>query len=412
VSHSARLSDYRAALTAPGAGWPVLTSLLARMPIAMIGLSLLLYVQRETGSFTVAGAMSAGCLVGVALGAVVQGRVMDRLGPTRPLLVTAALFVVTVTAAVLAVEHRQPAVVLVLLGAAVGLTEPMVGAASRALWVHLVPAGPVRHAAYAYEAISLEVFFILGPALAGLLVAMPWAGTGVVLAATCMVLGSSGFALTGVVRAVRPTRTEAGPLLGALAYPGMRTVALAALGFGVTIGFVEVAVPAAATNAGHAPLGGLMLALWSLTSVAFGLFYAVRPWPRPMHLRLPALLGMFALLVAPLAIPTSLLGLSLALLVAGIWITPQSTMHSTAIELVTPSDTATEAFGWVVTAVTLGLAAGHSTSGYLVDHVGVPASFLAASGSGLLIALMVWLRRGTVAERSAEEPTPLPVAAR
>ncbi|WP_083661448.1 MFS transporter [Actinophytocola xanthii] len=412
MSHSARLSDYRAALTAPGAGWPVIASLLARMPIAMIGLSLLLYVQRETGSFAVAGAMSAGTLVGVAVGAVIQGRVMDRLGPTRPLLVTVALFVVTVTVAVLAVEHRQPAVVLVVLGAAVGLTEPMVGAASRALWVHLVPAGPIRHAAYAYEAISLEVFFILGPALAGVLVAAPWAGTGVVLAAVCMVLGSTGFALTRAVRAVGPTRAATDALLGALAYPGMRTVALAALGFGVTVGFVEVAVPAAATNAGHAPLGGLMLALWSLTSVAFGLFYATRPWPRPMHLRLPALLAMFALLVAPLAIPTSLLGLSLALLVAGIWITPQSTMHSTAIELVTPSGAATEAFGWVVTAVTLGLAIGHSTSGYLVDHVGVPASFLVGSGAGLLIAFVVWLRRGTVAEQPVDEAARLPVPAR
>ena len=411
MSHSARFSDYRVALTTPGAGWPVLTSLLARMPIAMIGLSLLFYVQRETGSFAVAGSVSAGSLVGVALGAVAQGRIMDRRGPTVPLLITAALFVVAVIAAVTAVETGRHPVVLVLLGGGVGLTEPMVSAASRALWEHLVPPGPIRHAAYAYEAISLEVFFILGPALAGLLVATPWGGTGLVLGAVCMVVGSVGFALAPATRAVRPERAPAGPLLGALAYPGMRTLALAALGFGVTVGFVEVAVPAAATRAGQAHLGGLMLALWSLTSVVFGLFYAVRPWPRPMRQRLPALLGVFALLVAPMSIPTSLFGLCVALLVSGVWITPQSTAHSTAIELVTPRGTSTEAFGWVITSVTLGLAAGHSTSGYLVEHVGIPAAFLASSASGLLIALLVWLRRGTVAEQ-APEPAPAAVAAR
>lgn len=398
MSHTARFSDYRVALTTPGAGWPVLTSLLARMPIAMIGLSLLLYVQRETGSFAVAGAVSAGSLTGVALGAVVQGRIMDRRGPTVPLLVTVSLFVIAVTAAVLAVETGQSSVVLVLLGGLVGLTEPMVGAASRSLWVHLVPAGPVRHAAYAYEAISLEVFFILGPALAGVLVAAPWAGTGVVLGAVCMVVGSVGFALTPAVRRVRPVRVSAGRLLGALAYPGMRTVALAALGFGITVGFVEVAVPAVATEAGRAPLGGVLLALWSLSSVAFGLYYAVRPWPRPMHLRLPVLLGLFALLVAPMAIPTNLLWLALAMLVAGVWITPQSTTHSTTIEIVAPRGLATEAFGWVVTSVTIGLAAGHSTSGYLVEHVGIPSAFLAASAAGTLIAVLVWLRRDTIAE--------------
>jgi hypothetical protein len=241
----------------------------------------------------------------------------------------------------------------------------------------------------------MEVFFILGPAVAGLLVAAPWAGTGVVLGAACMTLGGVGFALTGAVRAVRPDDSDR-DLLGALASAGMRTVALAALGFGVTVGFVEVAVPAAATKAGHAPLGGLMLALWSLSSVIFGVFYAMRPWPRAMHLRLPALVGVFALLVAPLSLMTSLLALSIGLLVAGIWITPQSTTHSTAIEIVAPRGTATEAFGWVVTAVTLGLAAGQSISGYLVEHVGVHASFLASSGAGLAIAALVWTRRGTV----------------
>jgi len=405
VSHSARLADYRAALTTPGARTPVLTSLLARMPIAMIGLSLLLYVQRETDSFAIAGLVSAGSLIGVAVGAVVQGRIMHRLGPTRPLLFTVGLFMLATATVIIAIETGQPSPVLVALGSLIGLTEPMVGSASRALWTRLVPPGPIRHAAFAYEAISLEVFFILGPALAGVLVAAPWAGTGLVLGAACMVVGGVGFALTAAVRNVRPVKSdEVRKLLGALATPGMRTVALAALGFGVTVGFVEVAVPAAATKAGHAPIGGAMLALWSLTSVVFGLFYAVRPWPRPMNLRLPVLLGLFALLVAPLAIPSNLLGLALLLLVAGIWITPQSTTHSTAVEVAAPAGTATEAFGWVVTSVTLGLAGGQSVSGYLVEHVGVWSSFVAASACGLVIAFLVWLRRGTVVEQPA--PTP------
>jgi MFS family permease len=410
VSHSAGLADFRAALTTPGARAPVLTSLLARMPIAMVSLSLLLYVQRETGSFTVAGFVSAGGLIGVAFGAVAQGRIMDRLGPTRPLLVASALFVMTVTAAIVAVESGQTGPSLVALGGLIGLTEPMVGSASRALWTHLVPPGPIRHAAFAYEAISLEVFFILGPALAGIMVAAPWSGTGLVFSAVCMVVGGVGFALTTAVRSVRPVPGGGGRLLGALATPGMRTIALAALGFGVTVGFVEVAIPAAATKAGHAPLGGVMLAAWSLTSVIFGVYYAARPWPQRMGLRLPFLLGMFALFVAPLATTSSLLWLALLSLLAGMWITPQSTTHSTAIELVAPEGTATEAFGWIVTAVTIGLAAGQSTSGYLVEHVGVWSSFIASSIAGLLIAALVWLRRHTVTDQPAQRREPVTVA--
>ncbi|PWW65957.1 MFS transporter [Actinokineospora spheciospongiae] len=409
MSHSTGLSDYRAALTAPGARGPVLTSLLGRLPVAMIGLAMLFYVQDATGSFASAGLVSAAALVGVAIGSVAQGRIMDRVGPTLPLLVTATLFALVVTASVLAVESGAPTPVLIAFGFGVGITEPMIGAASRAMWTRLVPAGPVRDAALAYEAISMEVFFILGPALSGVLIAAPWAGTGVVAGAACMVVGAFGFALTPTIRRVRPAPNAArGGLLGALASPGLRTVALAAMGFGVTIGFVEVAVPAAATATGNAPAGGLLLGLWSISSVAFGVFYGVRPWPRPMSLRLPALLAGFSVLVALLAIPTSLISLGIVLLVAGMLVTPQATAHSAAIELVAPQSSATEAFGWVITAVTLGLAFGQSVSGQLVEHVGVWAAYVAACVVGLLFAVVVYLRRSTVQDAAdqAEDRVP------
>jgi MFS family permease len=397
MSHSARLADYRAALTTPGMRGPVVASLLARLPIAMIGLSMLLYVQRTTGSFAIAGVVSAGSLVGVAVGSVVQGRLMDRLGPTRPLLTAIGLFSVFVTLSVLAVESHAAMAVMVPLAFAVGFTEPMVGSASRALWSRMVPAGSTRLAGYAYEAISMEVFFILGPGLSGLLVAAPWAGTGVVAGAVCMVIGGAWFALNPTVRGIRPIASGGGKLLGALASPGMRTVALAALGFGVTIGFIEVAVPAAAANAGHVGLGGLLLSVWSISSVIFGVLYAMRPFPKSMHLRLPALLGGFAALSLLLSIPTTLIWLGAVMMLVGTLVTPQATTHSAALEQVAPKGTATEAFGWVVTAVTVGLAIGQSISGYLVEHVGTPSAFLAAGGSGLLIAALVFVFRGTVA---------------
>lgn len=396
MSQSVSLADYRAALTTPGSGRPLIASLLARLPIAMIGLSALLYVQRETGSFATAGLVSAGSLVGVSIGSIVQGRLIDRLGPTRPLLVVVGLFAVAMAGLTLAIEAHAATPVLVLLGGGIGITEPMVGSASRALWGRLVAADSAKNAAFSYEAISMEVFFILGPGLAGLLVAAPWPGTGMITGGLCMITGATLFALSPAVRAWGPAPARPRPLLGALAGPGMRTLALAALGFGVVIGFVEVAVPAAATEAGQPALGGVLLSAWSVSSVAFGIAYSLRPWPRRMSLRLPALLAAFGLLVALMAWPSTLWGVAVAMLVAGAMITPQSATHSAAIELVAPEGTAAEAFGWVLTAVTLGLAFGQSTSGYLVEHHGPWASFLAAGAAALVIAVVVWLLRGTV----------------
>ncbi|OLT19947.1 MFS transporter [Pseudonocardia sp. CNS-139] len=401
MSDSASPADYRAALTAPGALAPALASALGRFPIAMMGLAELLYVQRTSGSFASAGLVSAGALVGVALGSVGQGRVIDRLGPTRPLLVAAGLFAVCAAALVTAIQSRQPVGMLVALAVLTGLVQPALPGASRALWAELVPAGPRRDAAFSYEAISLEVFFILGPAVAALLVLAPWPGTAMAAAAAAMAVGSAAFALTPAVRATRPApaRRPVGAL-GALVRPGMRTVALASLGFGLVVGFVEVGVPAFAAEAGSPAVGGLLLSAWSVASVLAGVLYSMRPWPRPLHLRMPALLGGFGFFVGLMVLSgpfPSFVLLVVVMLAAGALITPQVTAHSLAVEVAAPAGTATEAFGWVVTAATLGISVGTSVAGVVVEAAGPPTAFLVGGLAGIALAVVLWSRRGTLA---------------
>jgi MFS family permease len=401
-------SPYRVALTAPGAVAPALFSALGRFPVAMYGMAVLLYVQVATGSFADAGLVSAGSLVGVAAGSVVQGRWVDRSGPTRPLLIVTGLFGVAVTGLFAAVETGAGTPVLVAAAVLTGVLQPALTGASRALWGRLVPPGAPRAAAYNYEAISMEVFFILGPGLAAVLVAAPWPGTGLLVAAVAAVVGTAGFALTAAVRApIPPTgnRLRLGPL-GALARPGVRTVALAGLGFGLVVGGVEVAVPAVTTAAGSQVLGGVLISAWSIVSVAAGVVYALRPWPRPLHQRLPALLGAFAVVVAAMATAAgSLLALAVVMLASGAFITAQLTAQSLALEIATPDGAATEAFGWTVTAITLGLAAGQSTAGWAVESAGPWAAFLTSGSAGVALAAVLWTRRGTLV------PAPVPEVA-
>lgn len=406
-------SDYRAALGASGAAGPVCASAIGRFPIAMHSLATLLYVREIDGSYTVAGAVSAALLVGTAAGTVVQGRLLDRLGPSRPLLALAAGYLVAIAGLIACIEGRVPLAGTVLVGLLAGLTTPAIEGSSRALWSDLVPAGPRREAAYTYEAISLETFFILGPALAAMLVvATPWPGTALVVAASAELVGTTWFALSAAVRrrsariraarAAGSLRHEAG-LLGVFRRPGLRTVALASLGFGLVAGTAEVGVLAAAEFAGSPAAGGLLLSAWSVVSVLAGVLYGMRPWPRPLHLRLPVLLGGFALLVTAMGLVSplgSLVLLGLIMLVAGALITPQTTAHSLGVELTAPADSATEAFNWMVMAAVLGVSAGQALSGTLIDVLG-PGGYAAGGALGVLVAALLWLRRGTVAAADA-----------
>ena len=81
MSSVAAMHRYRALLALPGARAPVLLSAAGSMPIGMFGLGILLLARDATGSFAEAGRVVGAFSVANALGAVAQGRLMDRLGP-------------------------------------------------------------------------------------------------------------------------------------------------------------------------------------------------------------------------------------------------------------------------------------------------------------------------------------------
>jgi predicted MFS family arabinose efflux permease len=84
------------------------------------------------------------------------------------------------------------------------------------------------------------------------------------------------------------------------------------------------------------------------------------------------------------------------MLLAGGLITPQTTGHSLVVEVVAPRGQATEAFGWVVTAITVGGAIGQSVAGQLVQASGPAAAFVVGGTSGLALAVILWCRRRSV----------------
>ena len=74
------LSSYRSVLSRPGTLRFSMTGLVARLPISMTGLGIVLLVQPAADSYGVAGAVAAAFAVANAVVAIVMGRFVDRLG--------------------------------------------------------------------------------------------------------------------------------------------------------------------------------------------------------------------------------------------------------------------------------------------------------------------------------------------
>src|ERR671934_3168130 len=64
-------------------------SIVARLPLAMLGIGLLVHAQHLTGSLVAAGSVSGAYALGLAAGGPLLERVADRRGQTRVLLASA-----------------------------------------------------------------------------------------------------------------------------------------------------------------------------------------------------------------------------------------------------------------------------------------------------------------------------------
>ena len=104
---SGALAPYRRIFT-PGTALFSLTGLVARLPISMVGLGIVLLAEHETGSYAFAGAVSAVALVANALFAVVQGRLLDRVGQARVLPLLISLWGAGLAAAMLSLTEDWP----------------------------------------------------------------------------------------------------------------------------------------------------------------------------------------------------------------------------------------------------------------------------------------------------------------
>ena len=386
---------YRSLLALPGARAPVILSAAGSMPIGMFGLGILLLAHDATGSFAVAGRVVGAFSFANALGAVAQGRLMDRLGQTRVLRAAALGHVPALSALVIAADAGAPTWLLSLCALCGGATFPQVPAAMRSVWGALVEDADQRETAYAMVSIVFEVAVVTAPALVAAIVAVSSPPVAVLAAAALGAGASVAFTTTSASRRWRGVPHDIG-WLGPLGAPGMRTVFGVLAAFGTAVGIVQVAVPAFAAERGSAAAGGVLLAALSAGSVIGGLVYGARSWPGSAPRRLAVLLLGLCTAFALLSVAGTQVALAALLVLSGLLLAPTTVIGSTLLDTVAPSGTVTEAFTVMVMAIVIGTAVGNAVGGSIVESASYQTAVLFAGAVAAAGAALTLARRRTL----------------
>jgi predicted MFS family arabinose efflux permease len=166
---------------------------------------------------------------------------------------------------------------------------------------------------------------------------------------------------------------------------------------GFAFGALEVALPAFADAEGRPELSGILIAVWSLGSMAGGLLYGARPRRGSLatvHLRVALLLPLSFL---PLALASSPAVMAVLVIPAGVLIAPLIATRNELAGVVAPEGARTEAYTWPLTALVAGIAAGAATGGVLADATSWQAAVLVAAVAAGLGAAVSAGRRSTLA---------------
>jgi len=383
---------------------PFAASVLARLPISMAPIGLVLLVQQVRGAYRPAGLVTGAYALGTACGAPLWGRAMDRLGQPTVIAATASTSAALLATLALTAVHGGGDPVLLGLAFLAGLTFPPMSPAMRGAWREL-PDPRRRRGGYALDSVAVESIFVSGPLVLSLLLGLAVPEAPLLITAAVLVVGGVTYARTAAARRVPSSRRpRAGPSPGEAAPrepgPAARSAVLRARGIpavllataGMAVGFGQIDTSLAATARtvfGTSTVLGYLFAAIAGGSVVGGLTYGALAGHRGEAARLPVTLGAFGILLVPMTIllsggRPSLWALEPLLFLAGLCISPSLIIMANLVDVHAPGARASEAQAWLGTATTAGAAAGTALAGALIDSGGVSRAL-----TGALVAILV-----------------------
>jgi MFS family permease len=165
---------------------------------------------------------------------------------------------------------------------------------------------------------------------------------------------------------------------------------------GFAFGSVEIMLPAFAESQGDRGLAGVLIAIFSVGSMAGGLIYGARPRLFTLSTTHLICASLTPIGLALLALATSPLQMGVLVVAVGLPVAPLIATRNELAGTVALPGTETEAFTWPLTALLSGIALGAAGGGALADGSGWRAAVFAAAGVASLGTVVTFVRKDTL----------------
>ena len=376
-------NPYRELFNQSGTRGFAIAGLIARFPLAMAGIGIITMLAVMRDNYALAGAVAATFALTLAVLAPQISRLVDRFGQRKVLPGAAAISCAGLIALPACAYWNLPDWTLFVCAVMSGFM-PSMSAMARARWTHIYRGTSRLNTAYALESVLDEVSFIVGPPLAvGLSVGLfPQAGP--LATALLLAIGVYAFVVQRSseppVKAPSSTRQSSMIRLG-----GIRILALLMVAMGMIVGTIDVVSVAFAQAQGQPVAASIVLSAYALGSCVAGLAFGAVKLQTPLP-RLFLLCGLAtAITTLPLLLATDVLGLSLAVLVSGVFFAPTLIVAMTLAEQMVQPERLTEALTWLISGLGVGVALGAAAAGQVVDEFGARQGAVVALVAGVVV---------------------------
>jgi MFS family permease len=377
------LTKYRQAF-AGNSAWRFSTAgFIARLPISMVGIGVLMYVEAERGSYTIAGAVSGSIAIASAIGGPLSSRLIDKLGQHRVLPIQILIITICSFALVLLIPSNVPAPYLFIFSIGSGIAYPSIGALVRSRWTALLVSGPILLTAFSIESIIDELIFIVGPTIAATTSVKIHPAAPQVIA--IFLLAGGGLWLASMRNSEPPINAHQGKRGKPVIFQnGLIYLWGVHIASGIFFGAIETSIIAFTKIAGQPIYAGIVIALWSFGSLVGGIVYGGVHFKSPLHKHLIVVSFLLVPATAAMVFVNSIFMLALLTIAAGIGVSPLLIASAAITQRRSPVGRTTEAIATMYSGIGLGFAFALAMAGWLIDNRGTDYSFALGAMAALV----------------------------